>query len=487
MKTPINRQTILLTGSTGYIGRRLKHQLLKDDNLKLKLLVRHANSLADNIRKDTEVFEGSTFDQNVLEEAMKDVDVAYYLIHSLGHDNYAELDRKSAKNFREAAIKAGVKKIIYLGGLGVINEDTSEHLRSRIETGEVLSERPEEIDVIWFRAGVIIGSGSASFEIIRNLIQKLPIMITPKWVRTKAQPIGVEDVIDYLEHAKEDTLTGSHTIDIGSEELCYQEMMVQCAEVMGLKRFIIPVPFLSVGLSSYWLNIFTPVPFSVAASLIKGVRCEVIVQNDNAKKLLSDIHPSSFKQSIANALLEAEENQVISRWSDGGHDVWEMDHKNSIDKAVFIDRQILPLENLSASDVHRSYIGIGGKNGWFSYDWLWEIRGLVDKLAGGVGLNRGRRSQDDLRIGDSLDFWKVIDVQHNERLLLYAQMRVPGKAWLEFKIHDGMLIQSAYFLPKGVLGRLYWYALVPIHYLVFRDMIRSVLKKAQAIDHKIQS
>ncbi|MFC2074171.1 SDR family oxidoreductase [Campylobacterota bacterium] len=487
MKTPINRQTILLTGSTGYIGRRLKHQLLKDDNLKLKLLVRHANSLADNIRKDTEVFEGSTFDQNILEEAMKDVDVAYYLIHSLGHDNYAELDRKSAKNFREAAIKAGVKKIIYLGGLGVINEDTSEHLRSRIETGEVLSERPEEIDVIWFRAGVIIGSGSASFEIIRNLIQKLPIMITPKWVRTKAQPIGVEDVIDYLEHAKEDTLTGSHTIDIGSEELCYQEMMVQCAEVMGLKRFIIPVPFLSVGLSSYWLNIFTPVPFSVAASLIKGVRCEVIVQNDNAKKLLSDIHPSSFKQSIANALLEAEENQVISRWSDGGHDVWEMDHKNSIDKAVFIDRQILPLENLSASDVHRSYIGIGGKNGWFSYDWLWEIRGLVDKLAGGVGLNRGRRSQDDLRIGDSLDFWKVIDVQHNERLLLYAQMRVPGKAWLEFKIHDGMLIQSAYFLPKGVLGRLYWYALVPIHYLVFRDMIRSVLKKARTIDHKIQS
>jgi uncharacterized protein YbjT (DUF2867 family) len=484
VKTSGRKQTILLTGVTGYIGRRLKHKLLEESDIRLKLLVRHANSLADNIRESTEVFEGSTFDVDILEKAMEGVEVAYYLIHSLGQDDYAELDRRSAKNFRDAAIKAGVKKIIYLGGLGVVDKDTSEHLLSRIETGEILSERADEIDVIWFRAGVIIGSGSASFEIIRNLIQKLPIMITPKWVRTKAQPIGVEDVISYLEHAKAPTLKGSHIVDIGSEELCYQEMMVECAEVMGLKRLIIPVPFLSVGLSSYWLNVFTPVPFSVASSLIKGVRCEVLVQNDHAQKLFSDIHPSSFKQSIANALLEAEENQVISRWSDRGDDVWEMDHKDSIAKAVFIDRQVLPLGDLSAHDVHQSYLGIGGENGWFSYDWLWEFRGFFDKLSGGAGLNRGRRSQHELRIGDSLDFWKVIDIQHDERLLLYAQMRVPGKAWLEFKIHEGKLIQSAYFLPKGVFGRLYWYALIPIHYLVFRDMIRSILKKAQSIQDK---
>jgi len=484
MKTSINKQTILLTGATGYIGRRLKHKLLESSDIRLKLLVRHANSLGDNVRENTEIIEGSTFDQDVLEKAMQDVDVAYYLIHSLGQDDYAELDRKSAKNFREAAIKAGVKKIIYLGGLGVVNQDTSEHLLSRIETGEILSEKPKDIDVIWFRAGVIIGSGSASFEIIRNLIQKLPVMITPKWVRTKAQPIGVEDVISYLEHAKEDTINGSHIVDIGAEELCYQEMMVECAKVMGLRRLIIPVPFLSVGLSSYWLNIFTPVPFSVASSLIKGVRCEVLVQNDNAKKLFSDIRPSSFRQSIANALLEAEENQVISRWSDRGNDVWETDHKNSIAQAVFIDRQILPLGDLSAHDVHQSYLGIGGENGWFSYGWLWKFRGFFDKLAGGAGLNRGRRSQHELRIGDSLDFWKVVDIQQDERLLLYAQMRVPGKAWLEFKIHEGKLIQSAYFLPKGVLGRLYWYALVPLHYLVFKDMIQSVLNKAQSIQNK---
>lgn len=484
MNTSNNKQSVLLTGATGYIGRRLKHKLLEDSDIRLKLLVRHANSLADNIHESTEIFEGSTFDINTLEKAMDGVEVAYYLVHSLGNDDYAELDRISARNFREAAIKAGVKKIIYLGGLGVVNEDTSEHLLSRIETGEILSEKPEQIDVIWFRAGVIIGSGSASFEIIRNLIQKLPVMITPKWVRTKAQPIGVEDVISYLEHARENTLSGSHIVDIGSEQLCYQEMMVECAKVMGLRRLIIPVPFLSVGLSSYWLNIFTPVPFSVASSLIKGVRCEVIVQNDNAKKLFSDIHPASFRQSIANALLEAEENQVISRWSDRGNDVWETDHKDSIAKAVFIDRQILPLDGLSEHDVHQSYMGIGGENGWFAYDWLWEIRGLLDKLSGGAGLNRGRRSQQELRIGDSLDFWKVVDIRHDERLLLYAQMRVPGKAWLEFKIHKGKLIQSAYFLPKGVIGRLYWYTLVPLHYLVFRDMIRSVLKKALSIQQK---
>lgn len=483
MKTSEQKQSVLLTGVTGYIGRRLKHTLLKDRNIELRLLVRHSGALAENMREQTQVFEGSTFDLDILDKAMEGVEVAYYLIHSLGHDDYAQRDRISAKNFREAAVKAGVKKIIYLGGLGVVNKDTSEHLLSRIETGEILSADPSNIDVIWFRAGVIIGSGSASFEIIRNLIQKLPAMITPKWVRTKAQPIGVEDVISYLAHAKENTLRGSHVVDIGSEQLCYQEMMQQCAEVMGLKRLIIPVPFLSIGLSSYWLNIFTPVPFNVASSLIKGVRSEVIVQNDNASKLFGDIHPSSFKQSIAKALLEAEENQVISRWSDRGNDVWETDHKDSIANAVFIDRQVLPLGNLNEHDVHQSYLGIGGDNGWFSYDWLWEVRGLFDKLSGGAGLNRGRRSQDELRVGDSLDFWKVIDIQDDERLLLYAQMKVPGKAWLEFKIHDGKLIQSAYFLPNGVFGRLYWYALIPLHYLVFRDMIRSVLKKAKTIGH----
>ncbi len=482
MKTSSAKQKILLTGATGYIGRRLKQKLLQDENVSLNLLVRHASALHSSAIEKTSVFEGSSFESEVLARAMEGVDTAYYLIHSLGQDDYAQRDRTSAENFREAAIAAGVKKIIYLGGLGVVNENTSEHLLSRIETGKILSARPDKLDVIWFRAGVIIGSGSASFEIIRNLIQKLPVMTTPKWVRTRAQSIGVDDVISYLDAAKEESISGSHMVDIGSEILCYQTMMHQCAEVMGLKRLIIPVPFLSIGLSSYWLNLFTPVPFNVAFSLIKGLRSEVVVQNDMAHTLFAQIRPITFKEAVQKALQEAEENQVVSRWSDHGGDVWETDHKDSIANAFFIDRQELPLGTLSAASIQQSYLSIGGENGWFRFDWLWTVRGLIDKMSGGAGLNRGRRSQNELRIGDSLDFWKVVDIQENERLLLYAQMHLPGKAWLEFKIHEGKLVQSAYFLPKGILGRLYWYALIPVHYLVFRDMIRSVISRAKEIE-----
>ncbi len=470
--------TILLTGATGYIGRRVKMKLLEDADVRLKLLVRHPGSLTRTDDRRIEVIKGSTFDPAALAEAMRGVHTAYYLIHSLGSGDFAQKDRISATNFRDASIAAGVKKIIYLGGLGLKEDQTSEHLLSRIETGEILSAKPEAIEVIWFRAGVIIGSGSASFEIIRNLIQKLPVMITPKWVRTLAQPIGVDDVIRYLDAARQDSITGTHTVDIGAEVLCYETMMRQCAEAMGLRRIILPVPFLTIGLSSYWLNVFTPVPFTVARSLIEGLSSEVTVQNDAAQRLFPEIRPLSFKKSVQTALREAEENQVLSRWSDRGGDVWETDHLHSIADAVFVDRKTLPLGNLRAETVFNSVCSIGGEHGWFRYDWLWEIRGFFDKLAGGVGLNRGRRSQTELRIGDSLDFWKVVDVVPNKRVLLFAQMIVPGKAWLEFRIENGQLIQSAYFIPKGVWGRLYWYMLVPLHSFVFKDMIRSVLDRS---------
>ena len=470
--------TILLTGATGYIGRRLKQKLLEDPDVHLRLLVRHPEALSSATRDKVELVGGSTFDRAALDTAMQDVDTAYYLIHSLGSGDFAEKDRISAANFRDAAIAAGVKRIVYLGGLGIKEEQTSEHLLSRIETGEILSARPEQIDTLWFRAGVIIGSGSASFEIIRNLIHKLPVMITPKWVRTRAEPIGVDDVIAYLDAARSNAVTGTQVIDIGAEELSYQTMMRQCAEAMGLTRFIFPVPFLSITLSSYWLNLFTPVPFAVARALIEGLGSEVVKQNDTAATLFAQIKPLSFKTAVTQALAEAEENQVLSRWSDRGGDVWETDHAHSIANAVFIDRKTLSLEGRRPEAVFRSFCSIGGTNGWFGHDWLWEIRGFLDKMAGGVGLNRGRRSRNELRIGDSLDFWKVVDVVPNERLLLYAQMIVPGKAWLEFRIAEGELIQSAYFIPKGVWGRLYWYALIPLHSFVFKDMVRSVLYKA---------
>ena len=467
---------ILLTGANGYIGRRLKHKLIQNSDLHIKILVRNKNSISSNL-KNIEMVEGSTFDETSLFEALSGVDIAFYLIHSLGSKNYEELDRISAQNFLNAAIKCNVKRIIYLGGLGE-KSTASLHLKSRMETGEILSSRPKEIQTIWFRAGVIIGSGSASFEIIRNLTQKLPIMLTPKWVCTMAQPIGVDDVIEYLSQAATIKYEKNLIVDIGSEKLNYKNMMIQTAKIMGLKRYLIPVPVLSPKISSYWLTLFTPVPFNVSSSLIEGLKSEVITQNDNAKKFF-DIKPQNFEISVKKALHEIEQNQVISRWSDSSGDIWEKDHSNDIANAVFIDRQIRDISNFEANKIYQSFMCIGGKNGWLAYDWLWEIRGLIDKIFGGFGINRGRRDECDLRIGDSLDFWKVVDVESNKRLLLFAQMKLPGRAWLEFIIEDGKLIQSAYFYPNGILGIIYWYSLIPLHWLIFGSMIDAIIKNSE--------
>ncbi len=470
---------VLLTGSTGYIGRRLKQKLLNDENIELSLLVRNKKSVS-SLNKNIKIIEGDTFNKDSLREALKNIEIAYYLIHSLSNENYKDLDKISAQNFLEIANECGVKRIIYLGGLGVKNENTSEHLLSRIETGEILSSN-KNIQTIWLRAGVIIGSGSASFEIIRNLVEKLPIMTTPKWVDTKAQPISVNDVLSYLHNSLYLDAERSLIVDVGSEQLSYKNMMLKTAKVLGLKRYLITFPFMSINLSSYWLNLFTPVNFKVAKALIEGLKSEVIIQNDNAKKYFPNTIPISYEDAVKNSIKEIEDNQVISRWNDKGDGVWEKNPQNEISKAIFIDRRELDISNLDTSKVYQSFISIGGENGWFDFDFLWEIRGIIDKLVGGVGLKRGRRSQCDLRISDCLDFWKVVDLKENERLLLYAQMKLPGEAWLEFKIKDNKLIQSAYFYPRGVFGRLYWYSLVPLHYFIFNNMIKSIVKKAKNI------
>ena len=471
---------VLLTGSTGYIGRRLKQKLLENKNIELRLLVRNKKSISNDISNKIEIIEGDTFNKESLKEALKDVDVAYYLIHSLSNENYKDLDKISAQNFLDIANECNVKRIIYLGGLGVKNENTSQHLLSRIETGEILSSN-KNVQTIWFRAGVIIGSGSASFEIIRNLTEKLPIMTTPKWVCTMAQPIAIDDVLSYLQKAIKLESKENLIVDIGSKALSYKDMMIGTAKALGLKRYLLPLPFMSINISSYWLNLFTPVPFGVAKALIEGLRSEVTIQNNNAKKYFPNIIPISYEDSVKKAIKEIEENQVISRWNDNGNGVWEKNSANEISQAIYVDRKEFDISNLKAEKVYQSFTSLGGENGWFTFDFLWEIRGFIDKMIGGVGLKRGRRSQCDLRISDCLDFWKVVDLQKDERLLLYAQMKLPGEAWLEFKIKDNKLIQSAYFYPKGVLGRLYWYALVPLHYFVFNNMIKSIIKKAKAL------
>ena len=477
----IRPQKILLTGATGYIGRRLKDRLLKRKDLSLRLLVRNKNKVRPDVLEKVNVIEGDTFNQEALENAVRDIDVAYYLIHSMGSGgDFENLDRTSSENFRSACIKAGVKRIIYLGGLG-IKDTASKHLLSRIETGEILSSQPDAIQTIWFRAGVIIGSGSASFEIIYNLVHKLPAMVTPTWVRTKTQPIGVEDVVNYLEQSA--TLTADQpnlTIDIGTSPMSFQEMMLAAAKVMGLRRFLFPVPVLSPKLSSYWLIFFTPIPYKMAGALVEGLKSETLVLNNNAELFFPDIRPRNYEEAVAEAIREIENDQVLSRWCDSSADT-SCDIKDQGDtrSAILRDIRKVPLNGLNPQRVFQSACTIGGKTGWYTYNILWQIRGFIDKMVGGYGLNRGRRTLHSLRVGDALDFWKVVDIKENRRLLLLAQMKVPGKAWLEFDIQDDVLIQTAHFFPSGILGRLYWYTVVPLHNLVFSNLANKIVEHSQ--------
>ena len=473
---------VLITGATGYIGHRLQERLLAEGNCAVRLLVRNRHKVGSEVRDQVEIIEGDTFDPARLDRALAGVETAYYLIHSMGSGaDYERLDRQSALNFRDAAIRQGVKRIIYLGGLGV-KESASKHLLSRIETGELLSARPQEIQTIWFRAGVIIGSGSASFEIIRQLAQKLPLMVTPRWIRTRTQPIAVDDVLAYLVAALNHPFSGNLVVDIGGEPSDFQAMLLTAAEIMGLRRFIIPVPVLSPRLSSYWLVLFTPVPYAIAAALVEGLRSETLVQNDHARRFFPQIQPLSYEEAVKRALAEIEQQQVLSRWCDSSAGaVCDIGGQDDMSTAFLRDRRVVACGDLPPAAVFAAACSLGGERGWFTYNFLWRLRGFIDKLAGGYGLNRGRRHPSELRIGDALDFWKVADLKPGKRLLLAAQMKLPGKAWLEFDIQNGQLVQTAYFYPKGVWGRLYWYAVLPLHSLVFGDLARSILARAREL------
>lgn len=470
---------ILITGATGYIGRRLKDRLLKRSDLRIRVLVRNPAKLRLSSYNKLDIIRGDTFQPEKLDQAVKEVDVAYYLIHSMGSgDDYSKRDRESAENFRQACIAAGVRRIIYLGGLGT-TETASEHLLSRIETGEILSAHPEQLQTLWFRAGVIIGAGSASFEIIRHLTQKLPVMLTPKWVTTKTQPIAINDVLNYLEAALDISIEGNQQIDIGTKATDFKGLMQQAARSMGLHRFLIPIPFFSPKLSSYWLILLTPVPFSIASALIDGLKSETIAKNDHAQRYFPQIQPIPLAKAFDAALKELEQDQIISRWCDSSAGKsCDIQHQDDLHRALLFDRRSFALEGLDTHQLFNEICSLGGVGGWQAYDQLWKIRGIIDKLLGGVGLNRGRRQQQQLRIGDAVDFWKVIDLLPDKRLLLLAQMKLPGKGWLEFIIDNNELIQTAYFFPAGIWGRIYWYAVLPFHGFVFQRMGQRLLERA---------
>jgi uncharacterized protein YbjT (DUF2867 family) len=471
---------ILLTGATGYIGRRLLKKLLTDESVRLRLFVRNSRKVQTDLEDRVEPYEGNTLEKESIRKGLEGIDVAYYLIHSMGAGaDFETLDRLSAQNFLDACIAKNVKRIIYLGGLG--KKDTaSKHLRSRLETGEILSSRPDRIQSVWLRAGVIIGSGSAGFEIIRHLVQKLPVMATPRWVRTQTQPVGVSDVLDYLFQAKDIRAEGSVTVDIGAEKMSFKDMLLRSAGVMGLNRTIIPVPLLSPRLSSYWLKLMTPVPFPIAKALVQGLKSETTIQNEKARIYFPRIHPLSYEESFRRALDEIERSQVISRWCDSSaNKTCDIEGLDRLESAVYREKVSADFGAIPADSVFSVVESIGGDNGWFTYNCLWRLRGFIDILFAGPGLSRGRRDPNRLRIGDGLDFWKVVDLKPNKRLLLVNQMKAPGKAWLEISIEGSRLVVTAHYYPKGLWGRSYWLLTKPLHKLILPDMAKGIIKKAR--------
>ena len=479
-------QLILVTGATGYVGGRLVPRLL-EAGYRVRVLARDPDRLQGRAWLDrVEVARGDALHSESLPEAMAGVDAAYYLIHSLGGArSFEHRDLEAARTFAKAARAAGVQRIIYLGGLGDPEADLSRHLRSRQETGEALREAG--VPVTEFRAAIIVGSGSVSFEIIRYLTERLPVMICPRWVYTRVQPIAIRDVLAYLVEALRVPESAGRIIEIGGRDvLTYGEMMLGYGRTRDLKRRLIPVPLLTPRLSSYWLHLVTPVPAGIARPLIDGLRNETVVHEDSARRLFPEIEPLGYETAVRLALVKLETGDVETAWS-GALATSMGDVEPFIlttEEGMIIERR-QRLVRASPEAAYRAFAGIGGHRGWFYANWTWTLRGLADRLIGGVGLRRGRRHPDLINVGEALDFWRVEAVVPGRLLRLRAEMKVPGRAWLQFEAvpeEDGAsrLLQTAYFAPKGLLGLLYWWVLYPIHQAIFSGLIREVAKRAEA-------
>lgn len=472
---------ILLTDATGYLGRRLKNRLLEEEDVRLRLFVRDARQLSESTKQNIDIIEGDIHDRGTIKMAVDGIDVVYYPIRFLGALWESEFDRDSVQSFRDACIEAGVKRLIYVG-LNIADNTSIKFLRDVIRTAEILRARPENIQTIWLRTGVLLGSGSVMFELLSNIVQKIPVIILSPWMKTKMSPVGVTDVIEYLIRTKDLEMKDNIIIDIGSEPITFKDMLKTAAEVMGLRRIFIPLPFSARRLSSFLLALATPFSYSLASALIKALESgeirPVSATDEVPKRYFPDISPMSFRDALKEAILEIEKDQLTSRWVDTLPKMFRVSLDQDIAKAVYQDVRIMSIGDVPPYKIYNAIKSIGGRKGWFTFDFLWRIRGFLDKLAGGYGTAMGKRSISNLRVGDMLDVWKVVDLTENRRLLLEAQMKVFGRAWLEFKIEGDNLIQTAYHYPNGFLGRLYWYSMVPFHAVIFRDMIRSIIKQA---------
>lgn len=477
--------TILLTGSTGYIGRRLLPELVKAGHHVI-CLVRDRrrfdwSDFSDEFLKSVEVVEADLTDAASMKNLPRNIDVAFYLVHSMSssYPNFTELEAQSARNFCQYLDSTTARQVIYLSGI-VNDTQLSSHLLSRQQVEGIL--RAGRVPATVLRAAIIIGSGSASFEIIRDLVEKLPVMVAPKWLKTRCQPIGIRNVLEYLQGVMLQPGAMNQVFDIGGTDiLTYRDMLLGYARVRGLRRWIITVPVLTPKLSSLWLVLVTSTSFSLARSLVSSMKNEVVC-SDNRIQDIVPVKRLSYEQSLQLAFARIEQREVVSSWKDSislatlGTDF--LDRIEVPTHGVFTDKRVVTFTR-PAEEVKENIWAIGGERGWYFGNWMWRIRGLLDKLVGGVGLRRGRRSAYELKPGDALDFWRVLvaDKEHG-RLLLLAEMKLPGEAWLEFRIKTeggvSKLYQTATFRPLGLWGRLYWYSVLPFHGLIFPKMAEGI-------------
>jgi uncharacterized protein YbjT (DUF2867 family) len=472
---------ILLTGVTGYIAQRLLPVLLQN-NYEVVCCVRDKNRFKKHTYPagNLHIIEADFLDKESLENIPDDIDIAYYLIHSMSTrtGDFESMEETCARNFRERIQKTKAKQVIYLSG--IVNEaELSKHLSSRKNVESILADSSFALTTL--RAGIIVGSGSASFEIIRDLVEKLPLMVTPRWLKTRCQPIAIRNVIEFLNGVAGNPETYNKTYDIGGPDiLSYKEMLLRFAKIRGLKRRIYVVPVMTPKISSYWLYFVTSTSFALAQNLVNSMKIEVICRPNNLASMLG-ISLIDYDTSIKLAFDKIEQNQIVSSWKDAQtSDILKKGISQYIEVPVngcFTDvkKRAIRREKNALDRI----FSLGGKNGWYYANWLWEIRGFIDQLWGGVGMRRGRKSDTEISAGEALDFWRVLLADREEkRLLLYAEMKLPGEAWLEFKIDENnILTQTATFRPLGLPGRLYWYAALPLHGFIFNGMIRKIAEE----------
>ena len=470
---------ILLTGATGYIGKRLLTSLVQSGH-EVICGVRDPQrmSIPKTIKKNVTLLQLDLLDPGTLIGIPEDIDVAYYLVHSMSsNESYQTLEQNCAINFQEAVSNTKIKQVIYLSGI-VNSDELSEHLTSRLIVENELSKGSYQLTTL--RSGIIIGSGSASFEIIRDLVEKLPIMIAPRWLNTRCQPIGIRDVIKLLMGCLGNKETYGANFDIGGPQvLTYKEMLLGFAKERGLKRYIYTVPIMTPKLSSYWLYFVTSTSYMLASALVESMKVEVVCRDSRIFDILN-IKPDTYAKSLQFAFARIENDSIASSWKDSavsGRNFLNMSEFVKVPKhGCFIDRRSQPIIDFQTT--RNKIWSIGGTNGWYAYNWLWRLRGYMDKIVGGVGLRRGRTNRNKIETGDALDFWRVLYSNHDQcRLLLYAEMKLPGEAWLDFQVKDNKLIQTATFRPRGLMGRFYWYSVLPFHGIIFAGMINKLVEK----------